>query len=151
MVRSRGPHFVSNPENRYGSSWPTNWRPIPIRCPNHNIPHHSNTTNLHTHGLHISPSNSSDNVLLKIEPGGRFQYRFDIPDDHQPGTFWYHAYVHGSTALQVANGMGGALIIEGGLDTLQAISAARERLFMFQQMEVLVRRPISWSGDTCWS
>ncbi len=43
---------------------------------NHNIPHHFNTTNLHTHGLHISPSNSSDNVLLKIEPGERFQYRF---------------------------------------------------------------------------
>jgi FtsP/CotA-like multicopper oxidase with cupredoxin domain len=63
---------------------------------NHNIPHHFNTTNLHTHGLHISPSNSSDNVLLKIEPGERFQYRFDIPDD-QPGTFWYHAHVHGSS------------------------------------------------------
>jgi|HubBroStandDraft_1064217.scaffolds.fasta_scaffold00037_39 FtsP/CotA-like multicopper oxidase with cupredoxin domain len=30
-----------------------------------------------------------------------------------PGTHWYHAHKHGSTALDVSNGMAGALIIEG--------------------------------------
>jgi FtsP/CotA-like multicopper oxidase with cupredoxin domain len=30
-----------------------------------------------------------------------------------PGTHWYHAHKHGSTQLNVANGMAGALIIEG--------------------------------------
>jgi FtsP/CotA-like multicopper oxidase with cupredoxin domain len=30
-----------------------------------------------------------------------------------PGTHWYHAHKHGSTFLNVANGMEGALIIEG--------------------------------------
>jgi FtsP/CotA-like multicopper oxidase with cupredoxin domain len=30
-----------------------------------------------------------------------------------PGTHWYHAHKHGSTALDVANGMVGAFIIEG--------------------------------------
>jgi FtsP/CotA-like multicopper oxidase with cupredoxin domain len=29
-----------------------------------------------------------------------------------PGTMWYHAHKHGSTALNVSNGMAGALIIE---------------------------------------
>ena len=33
-----------------------------------------------------------------------------------PGTQWYHAHKHGSTALNVANGMTGALIIEGQYD-----------------------------------
>ena len=33
-----------------------------------------------------------------------------------PGTHWYHAHKHGSTALNVANGMVGALIIEGAYD-----------------------------------
>ena len=33
-----------------------------------------------------------------------------------PGTHWYHAHKHGSTALNVANGMIGALIIEGQYD-----------------------------------
>ena len=33
-----------------------------------------------------------------------------------PGTHWYHAHKHGSTALNVANGIIGALIIEGDYD-----------------------------------
>src|SRR5262249_7347493 len=32
------------------------------------------------------------------------------------GTHWYHAHKHGSTALNVANGMTGAFIIEGKYD-----------------------------------
>ena len=30
-----------------------------------------------------------------------------------PGTHWYHAHKHGSTAINVANGMTGVFIIEG--------------------------------------
>src|SRR6202035_5832403 len=33
-----------------------------------------------------------------------------------PGTHWYHAHKHGSTALNVSNGMTGAFIIEGQYD-----------------------------------
>ena len=33
-----------------------------------------------------------------------------------PGTHWYHAHKHGSTALNVANGLAGAFIIEGQYD-----------------------------------
>ena len=33
-----------------------------------------------------------------------------------PGTHWYHAHKHGSTTINVANGMTGAFIIEGGYD-----------------------------------
>ncbi len=33
-----------------------------------------------------------------------------------PGTHWYHSHKHGSTALNLANGMAGALIIEGEYD-----------------------------------
>jgi FtsP/CotA-like multicopper oxidase with cupredoxin domain len=33
-----------------------------------------------------------------------------------PGTHWYHAHKHGSTAVNVANGMTGAFIIEGKYD-----------------------------------
>jgi FtsP/CotA-like multicopper oxidase with cupredoxin domain len=33
-----------------------------------------------------------------------------------PGTHWYHAHKHGSTAINVMNGMTGALIIEGQYD-----------------------------------
>ena len=33
-----------------------------------------------------------------------------------PGTHWYHAHKHGSTTLNVSNGMTGAFIIEGAYD-----------------------------------
>lgn len=109
--------------------------PNPDEMPeDHNIPHHFNTTNLHTHGLHVDPDGISDNVLRRMTPGADYQVRVEIPVDHPPGTFWYHPHVHGSTAIQVSSGMGGALIIEGGLDDVPEIAAAREQIFMVQQM-----------------
>lgn len=77
------------------------------------IPHCFNGTNLHSHGLWVSPTGNSDNVLLSINPGIDFQYQYNIPADHPSGTFWYHTHRHGSTALQVSSGMAGALIIRG--------------------------------------
>lgn len=76
------------------------------------MPHSFNTTNLHTHGLHVSPTGNSDNVLLAIPPQTSFPYEIHVPANHPPGTFWYHAHTHGSTAIQVGSGMSGALIIE---------------------------------------
>jgi FtsP/CotA-like multicopper oxidase with cupredoxin domain len=70
-------------------------------------------TNLHAHGLWVSPQGNSDNVLLTINPGVKFEYEYNIPNDHPAGTFWYHPHVHGSTAIQVGSGMAGALIIPG--------------------------------------
>src|SRR5688572_16278892 len=55
-----------------------------------------NDTNLHTHGLWVSPSGNSDNVLISIKPGEQFRYEYDVPADHPAGTFWYHPHRHGS-------------------------------------------------------
>lgn len=79
----------------------------------HDRPGCFNSTNLHGHGLWVSPTGNSDNVLLDLQPGSVFQYEYNIPADHPAGTFWYHPHRHGSTALQVASGMAGALIVEG--------------------------------------
>ena len=100
----------------------------------HNQPHHFNTTNIHTHGLHVDPKGIADNVLRRMEPGSDYQVRVEIPENHAPGTFWYHPHVHGSTAIQVASGMAGALIIEGGLDDVPEIAAAEEHIIMVQQI-----------------
>lgn len=81
--------------------------------PDINVPHCFNSTNLHSHGLWVSPSGNSDNVLIALLPGVKFEYEYNIPADHPAGTFWYHPHMHGSTALQVASGMAGTLIIRG--------------------------------------
>lgn len=123
----------------------------------HNInqidPARFNTTNLHVHGFHVSPSGHSDNVFVEIEPGCDFQNRYDLPIDHAPGTFWYHGHVHGSTAIQVSSGMAGAIIIEGGLDTLPEIAAMEEKIFVLQQMpylydDVTDQYHIPWNDST---
>ena len=90
-------------------------------------------TNLHTHGLHVSPSGNADNVLIDIPPGEEFQYEIPIPDDHPPGLFWYHPHRHGTVAQQLMEGMSGALIIRGGLDEVPEISAATDLLLVMQQ------------------
>ena len=84
-----------------------------VAAENINTPHCFNTTNLHSHGLWISPSGNSDNVLLAIKPKVNFEYEYNVPVDHPAGTFWYHPHVHGSTAMQVGSGMAGALIVKG--------------------------------------
>ncbi|MGE7957510.1 multicopper oxidase family protein [Pseudomonas sp. NPDC089530] len=106
-----------------------------------------NTINLHYHGMHVSPSGNSDNVLLNIAPQTRFEYEVNIPSDHPSGTFWYHAHRHGSTALQVASGAAGALIVRGerpytggkpgDIDTILKNSAGQplpEQVLLFQQI-----------------
>lgn len=73
--------------------------------------HYPNTTNLHTHGLHITAESPQDNIFLSISPGESYTYRYEIPEDHAGGTFWYHAHHHGSTACQVGGGLLGVIII----------------------------------------
>ena len=115
-----------------------------------------NSTNLHTHGLHVYPDiypqpyvppgqnpNTStppktygdfvvDDPEQGIKPGETRQYEYHIREDHPAGTYWYHPHLHGSSAIQVGSGMAGALIIEGPIDDVPEIAAAQERVFVFQ-------------------
>ncbi|MDQ3914889.1 MAG: multicopper oxidase family protein [Actinomycetota bacterium] len=99
------------------------------------VPHSFNTTNLHTHGLHVSPRGNSDNVLLAVAPQTTQPYHVEIPKDHAPGTFWYHAHGHGSTAIQVGSGAAGTIVIEDDAKKIPpALAAAneREKVMVFQ-------------------
>ncbi len=93
------------------------------------------TTNLHTHGLTVSPDGISDNVFRLMEPGTTNPVQVDVAADHQSGTFWYHPHKHGSVSFQFFGGMSGFLIIEGGpgdLNEVPEIAAAKEILMAFQ-------------------
>jgi FtsP/CotA-like multicopper oxidase with cupredoxin domain len=73
-------------------------------------------TNLHTHGLHVSPHNNSDNPFVTIEPGSTFDYAIAIPADHPAGTYWYHPHHHGTVADQIFAGLVGALLVQSDDD-----------------------------------
>lgn len=89
-------------------------------------------TNLHVHGLHVSPRDNSDNVFVHVQPGQTFGYEYQIPENHPPGTYWYHPHPHGTSADQVGSGLAGAIIIEGALDDMPGIAGVKERLLVLQ-------------------
>ncbi len=77
------------------------------------VNHLNETTNLHFHGLHVSPSGNADNVFLSIPPGQSFRYVVPIPKDHPSGTYWYHSHDMMRGEEQVFGGMSGAIIVDG--------------------------------------
>lgn len=132
------------------NSLPENTYNCPPADGNMNTYHCLNTTNLHTHGLHISPESPADNVFLKITPQGdpdphdghHFDYIFNIPSNHPAGTHWYHPHHHGSTDYQVKNGMAGALIIEDSAsEGLPEIRAAEDIVMVIQEPNPEVQPP----------
>ncbi|MEI9992859.1 MAG: multicopper oxidase family protein [Rhizomicrobium sp.] len=110
-----------------------------------NHPHCFNGTNLHTHGLWVSPTGNSDNVLLSIDPKQTFEYIYNIPSDHPAGTFWYHTHRHGSTALQVSSGMAGAIIIRGNRPPTPLKNGDIDTLLKDVPEEVLVMQQIQYA------
>lgn len=117
-------------------SWPAVWNDLPIAWRN------KQELLLNAHQLRYSDQRLWDHNAAAIENNtwpiyyiGGFPYCFalpayTVPDDEwppppgssspimgqAPGTHWYHAHKHGSTAINVANGMTGAFIIEGKYD-----------------------------------
>ena len=73
-------------------------------------------TNLHVHGLHVSPQGDSDNIFLTVNPLQAQQYSYQIPFDQSPGTDWYHPHYHPLVDAETTAGMLGAIIVQGGLD-----------------------------------
>ncbi|GMV43818.1 MAG: hypothetical protein AMXMBFR64_55340 [Myxococcales bacterium] len=74
----------------------------------------------------------ADDVISRVPAGEGAQHRWDLDEDgvHHEGLDWYHPHIHGSTAIQVASGATGTLIIRGPVDELPGIAKARERIFV---------------------
>ncbi|MDT5312460.1 MAG: hypothetical protein QOE74_1480 [Mycobacterium sp.] len=67
--------------------------------------------NLHTHGLHVSPSGNADNVMLSIPAGMGNTYTYDVPANMPNGLYWYHSHRHTMTTQQTYFGLAGLLEI----------------------------------------
>jgi suppressor of ftsI len=88
------------------------------------VNHLEQPTNLHFHGLEVSPSGHADNIFISVDPGRSFQYRFRLPRDAATGTFWYHShemvpmsqmgrYPDADSEEQVFDGLSGLLEVRG--------------------------------------
>ncbi len=89
-------------------------------------------TNLHFHGLGVSPRGNSDNVFVHIEPGQTFTYRLEIPS--HPGLFWFHPHAHTATARQITGGLSGGFIVEGSDLFFPFLGTLRERVMLLKHI-----------------
>ncbi len=71
-------------------------------------------TNLHFHGLHVSPNTPQDDVLdMMASPGETLHYSVQVPPQQPPGLYWYHTHSHGESYVQDLDGMSGAIVVAG--------------------------------------
>jgi len=94
-------------------------------------------TNLHFHGLTVSPNAPQDDVLgMMAMPGQVLHYSVEIPRDHPPGLFWYHTHPHGESHRQVLDGMSGAIVIEGMDRYAPEVGRLRERVLVLRGQSI---------------
>jgi FtsP/CotA-like multicopper oxidase with cupredoxin domain len=93
-------------------------------------------TNLHFHGMEVSPNYGGDDVLTMLAmPGQTLQYDVRIPRDVPPGLYWYHTHPHHESDRQVLDGMSGAIVVEGISRYVPQLRTMPERILVLRTAE----------------
>ena len=94
-------------------------------------------TNIHFHGMDVSPLRNGDNVFVNISPGKSFQYRVNIPKDHPQGLHWYHSHLHELADAQILSGLSGMLIVDGGIENhYPEFAGLRQRVMVLKDINL---------------
>jgi FtsP/CotA-like multicopper oxidase with cupredoxin domain len=117
-------------------------------------------TNLHYHGMSISPRPPADDIYVTIpslemigNPAASatshqhmqmamrdnyvFEYRWRVPSDHDQGPFWYHSHAHGQAEPQVLSGLSGMFMIDGYIESeFPSLTGARERILLLKDIQL---------------
>ena len=77
-----------------------------------------------------------DDVLACFEKG-KSHIRFQIPQTHDQGMFWYHAHMHGVTDDQVFRGLAGMIVVGDSRRYLPTrFAKIRQRILSFKDIQV---------------
>ncbi len=114
-------------------------------------------TNLHFHGLTVSPDAPQDDVLdMMAMPGQSLRYTVQIPKEHPPGLYWYHTHPHGESHRQVLDGMSGAIVIEGMESYFPPLAGLPERVLVVRGRSIVndpqstdLKHRVELSSDAC--
>jgi suppressor of ftsI len=128
------------------------------------VNHLDEPTNLHFHGLEVSPSGHADNIFVSVNPGRSFQYAFRLPRSAPTGTFWYHShemvpmdemgrYPDAFSEEQVFDGLSGLLEVRGlNRDLPPALRGVPERYIALRDVQIaggqIVSSDINSNGST---
>jgi FtsP/CotA-like multicopper oxidase with cupredoxin domain len=94
-------------------------------------------TNLHFHGMSVSPRARSDNVFIHVLPDHEFEYEVVVPPASRqgPGLFWYHPHGHGFVTKQMLGGLSGALVVDGSETLFPILKDLPERFILIKHAE----------------
>lgn len=98
--------------------------------------HDRDITNLHTHGLHVSPSGNSDNMMIMLMSGDTFTYEYDMSMQEPSSLNFYHPHIHGSVAEQYWGGLAGTIDVADEISVLSGF-----------ETHILFLKDISLSGS----
>ena len=106
-------------------------------------------SNLHYHGMSVSPRGNSDNVFVHVHPGETFQYEVRIPPAGRqgPGLYWYHPHAHGSVDDQILGGMSGALVVDGFERLHPLLRGLPERFLLIKHAQIDGSEVVSINGQ----
>ena len=99
------------------------------------VNHLAQATNIHFHGLAVSPQGHADNSMQMVGPGESWDYEVPIPKTHPPGVYWYHTHAHSFAERQLMGGLSGTLIVEGFQDEVPATRPLKERVFALKEFQ----------------
>jgi FtsP/CotA-like multicopper oxidase with cupredoxin domain len=118
-----------------------------------------NFMNLHFHGMDFSPK--TENLRTHVDGGESRTMTFKVPDDKEPGLYWYHNHVHGTTTYSYLASLYGMIVVEGTEhDVTNAVGMEGSREILMMLSDGLVnpdgsvppRFPIfanfNWTGVT---
>ena len=92
-----------------------------------------NMTNLHFHGLHVSPNQPQDDAIsMMAMPGQNLRYSVVIPPNQAPGLYWYHTHPHGESYQQSLDGMSGAIVIDGIDRYVPEVRSMKEQILILR-------------------
>lgn len=96
------------------------------------------STNLHVHGLHVSPTGFSDNVVARYTSGQKWSSKLTVPSDHGIGSYWYHPHYHPSVNQQVYGGLSGFIQIGDPLSKVPDFRKAPRNLAVIKAIDINV-------------
>src|SRR5512133_2175333 len=99
-------------------------------------------TNLHYHGLNVTPLEGGDDIYISIDQGDSFQYDFPIPANHRQGLYWYHPHRDPLLNPQIAGGMAGGIIIGDVLAPFPSLEGIPERVMLLKDLKTEGGMPV---------
>lgn len=92
-------------------------------------------TNLHFHGMQVSPLDQGDNIFRFTQPHQVAEYNVKLPPEHSPGAYWYHSHFHGGSQRQVSAGIAGPILVDGMLDPFPELKGIKEQVLVLRNFQ----------------